>query len=64
MQMTVQQLIDRLETFDRSKLVHFETLTEFGYDDGTRSGKIVDLDFVEEKSRPDEIMFRVVYKEQ
>ncbi len=62
--MTVQQLINRLETLDKSKVVHFETLTEFGYDDGSKFGKTVDLDVFEEKTHPDEIMFRVVYKDQ
>ncbi|MFW6366724.1 MAG: hypothetical protein ACOC2H_09670 [Spirochaetota bacterium] len=60
--MTVQQLINRLETLDRSKDVHFQTLTEFGYDDGSRFGKHVDLDFIEENSHPNEILFRLVYK--
>lgn len=62
--MTVQQLRNKLETVDGSKTVHLETLTEFGWDDGSRNGKTLGIDVFEEKNHPDEVMFRVMYKHQ
>lgn len=60
--MTVRQLMNQLGNFDPEKEVSFQTLTPFGFDDGTKFGKHVEADVHLDNKYPERVDFRLVYK--